>query len=55
MSNKKVLNIDPNLFSFSDNNITKKRKAPKDPESKIRLKIKNIAHLFCLKNEIFQK
>ena len=41
MSNKKVLNIDPNLFSFSDNNTTKKRKAPKDPESKIRLKIKN--------------
>lgn len=51
MDNRKVLNIDPKLFSFSDNNITKKKRAPKDPNSKIRLKIKNKPN----KNETLKK
>ena len=51
MDNRKVLNIDPKLFSFSDNNITKKKRAPKDPTSKIRLKIKNKPN----KNETLKK
>jgi hypothetical protein len=41
MSEKKVLNIDPNLFNFSNNNTTRKKRAPTDPAAKIRMKVNN--------------
>jgi hypothetical protein len=38
MSEKKILNIDPNLFNFSNNSTRKKRTSP-DPSAKIRMKV----------------
>ena len=38
MSDKKVFNIDPNLFNFSKTNTTRKRKEKPDKDTKIQMK-----------------
>ena len=41
MNEKKVLNIDPKLFNFSNNSTTRKKRATTDPTAKIRMKVNN--------------